>query len=67
MPDRAEAVTIEIPWPFVTQGATPVHVYDAAQVEHDRPTASCRPAASGYQLTITMDDWLNSKNGCDRQ
>ena len=51
-------LTITVPYPFVTQGATPVHVYDGSLAIED---GCFMPdlALARSSVQITMDDWIN--------
>ena len=62
-------VTMIIPWPFITQGAMPVHVYDAADIEviGDEPTFCFRdefgnPPVGGTAFPATITP-LDRKDG----
>ena len=60
MADFGDFLVMSIPYPFVTQGATPVHVYDANTVGTDE--AGCldpENALFEVHVGISMDDWLN--------
>ncbi len=53
-----EVVIFTVPWPFVSQGAQPVHIYDGTAVTlngcvdlHDTPALAACPA------TISASDW----------
>jgi hypothetical protein len=67
-------VDITIPWPFITVGSQPVHVYDAEDVQiTDTNGVTCFiPANSiaSYDTTITLADWANGTNSaplaCDK-
>jgi len=62
-------LTVTIPYPYVTVGGNPLHVYDADMVETSE-TGCLDPSgadnvdytASG-PLSITLDDWLNGVAG----
>jgi hypothetical protein len=63
----AEGATlfIAIPYPFVTQGGMPLHVYDGDWVGSNG--AGCLDPdeddeISSHPYTITMDDWINGTN-----
>ena len=50
--NTAGSVTMSVPWPFITQGANPVHVYDANSIGIDqnlcfRDGSSCLCSACG--------------------
>lgn len=52
-------LTVKVPYPFITQGLVPVHIYDAALVQTNgcfTPPAQFL-AAGGVQ--IAMSDWVN--------
>ena len=57
IPGENVSITINIPWPFVTQGATPVHLYD------DTPTVDgCFTPDDAYDnrdIRISLDDWTD--------
>jgi hypothetical protein len=58
MEDYGDYLVMQIPYPFVTQGAMPVHVYDANIVPSDE--AGCLdPQEAFYSVpaAITMEDW----------
>ena len=59
-------LTINVPYPFVTQGASPVHVYPGDVEVQD----GCFVAEEGSELlaggpTITIDDWTNGIDDLD--
>jgi hypothetical protein len=60
--EGATSVTVQIPWPFVTQGAMPVHVYDAGDVTTTDTCLVYPPGGEAFDLTITVADRLNGKN-----
>jgi hypothetical protein len=50
---------VTIPYPYVTQGATPLHVYDAETVgSNGSGCLEPRSSISGAGVVITMDDWV---------
>jgi hypothetical protein len=58
-------VQITIPYPYVTVGAMPVHVYCAQEVDINDDGCFLPPAAvAAYSLKVTMSDWINGTNGC---
>jgi len=50
-------LTIEVPWPFVTQGATPVHVYDGERVRSGDCFIPPENALQEFDATWTMENW----------
>src|SRR5207244_3433006 len=62
-------LTITIPWPFITVGAVPVHVYDAKDVTIQKGTngLTCfTPPGTAIATStqqITLADWANGTNG----
>jgi hypothetical protein len=62
---------LEIPYPFITVGGSPIHVYDAADVGPNDTTGeeSCEldgisflppeEAVRSYNTELTLDDWIN--------
>jgi hypothetical protein len=49
---------LKVPYPFITQGATPLHIYDGAQLQ----LGVCLvpgPTLQSTQFAITRDDWIN--------
>jgi len=55
---------VTIPYPYVTQGARPFHVYDAETVGSSG--SGCLDPESSIlsaSVTITMDDWINGADG----
>ena len=68
-PGAEVTLSFTLPYPFVTQGATPVHVYDAAEVPTVDgcfdPAAVLPLAADGTQIAI--DDWIQGTNGCSME
>ncbi len=54
-----QTVTIDIPYPFVTQGAMPVHVYDAVQVAFDPDGCFLPPEAeASFDQQIAIEDYI---------
>jgi hypothetical protein len=51
-------VQVNIPWPFVTQGAMPVHIYDGALV-HVNGCFVPPTDGEALGLRITLGDWVN--------
>jgi hypothetical protein len=65
-------LTIKLPYPYVTHGAMPVHVYDALNVGNANGTDCFAPpeeALGAYGLEISLDHWLepiaNNATGFD--
>jgi hypothetical protein len=61
---------MSVPWPFITQGANPVHVYDANAITIDnnlcfRDKGQLPLNGLPYPATITYADWasITPKNG----
>jgi hypothetical protein len=58
-PGETVAVDINIPYPFVTQGATPVHVYDAQDVYFDQYGCFVpMDALQSIGQTIAIEDYM---------
>jgi hypothetical protein len=63
-PPGPGSVTMSVPWPFITQGANPVHVYDANAVTIDnnycfRDKGQLPLNGLAYPATITYADWAS--------
>ncbi|MHC4859864.1 MAG: hypothetical protein ACYTDY_07210, partial [Planctomycetota bacterium] len=60
-PNTTVPVDISIAYPFVTQGAMPVHVYDAVDLAFDDDGCFLPPdtALASFSQIITIDDWVN--------
>jgi hypothetical protein len=61
-------VTIELPWPFVTQGAKPIHVYDSLSFRTNNLGETCfvpgnTTQAIGNYVTLADYDVAPSKTG----
>jgi hypothetical protein len=56
------SVTVQIPWPFITQGAMPVHVYNAADVTTTGTCLTYPAGGEAFDLTISIADRLNGKS-----
>ena len=63
------SLKIEIPYPFVTQGATPIHVYDDVLVSKNSLGLPCFEPVNelkNYQSTITLASYdITSPDGSD--
>jgi Cys-rich repeat protein len=56
--ENQSPVTVEIPYPYVTVGGMPVHVYCADDLQYNSAGCFVPPAAvASYPLQITMADW----------
>jgi hypothetical protein len=55
-------VSLEIPYPFVTQGARPVHVYAGVTVEQENGTICLVPRdeIASYGSTLTLGDYTDT-------
>jgi hypothetical protein len=54
-----KTVTIDVPYPFVTQGAMPVHVYDAVEVVFDPDGCFLPPEAEqSFDQEIAIEDYI---------
>ena len=61
-------LTINIPWPYVTVGGTPVHVYDASEVAIVQNGECFEPPDDALAVShhrITLDDWVAGTAGCE--
>jgi hypothetical protein len=60
----SQTVQVNIPWPFVTHGAMPVHIYDGAEVHVN---GCFVPPSDGEALgmQITLGSWLNENAESD--
>jgi hypothetical protein len=65
-PGNAGSVTMNIPWPFVTNGNIPVSLYDANTINVDqnlcfRDSSFRLPTnvLENYPATVTLADWAN--------
>jgi hypothetical protein len=62
-----DTLTIVVPWPFVTQGGRPVHVYDAAKTIIDEDgcflpcfnSSTACDALLANDTMISIDDWIS--------
>jgi len=72
---NCKTIDITVPWPFITVGAMPVHVYDAEQVaiQDNGDGATCfvpKDAIAAYDAKITLADWKNGTSNsvldCDQ-
>lgn len=58
---------MSIPWPFITQAANPVHVYDAETINIDQnlcfreQNGSLPVNGAPYRPTITYADWASGQ------
>jgi hypothetical protein len=60
------SVDISVPYPYVTVGAMPVHVYCAEDLDFDDNGCFAPPTAeAAHPLLITMSDWINATNHCE--
>jgi hypothetical protein len=61
--NTTQTVTIDIPYPFVTHGAMPVHVYDAAEVLI-APDGCFQPpeAEQSFAQEIALEDYIGGVN-----
>jgi len=60
--EGASEVTIEIPYPYVTSGAMPVHVYCADDLDFDDDGCFLPPSpVAAYPLRVAMTDWLTGR------
>jgi hypothetical protein len=57
-PGDEETLLIGIPYPFVTQGARPVHVYDGAIVDSESGCFVPEELLASDDIQITIDDWI---------
>jgi hypothetical protein len=56
--EEQPSVTVEVPYPYVTVGAMPVHVYCGDDLQYDSRRCFVPPAAVAvYPLRISMADW----------
>jgi Ca2+-binding RTX toxin-like protein len=58
-PGKTQTVTVALPFPFVTQGANPVHVYDGDLTGNTGPCfLPPAEALAAVDATVTMADWI---------
>ena len=55
---ETQTTSISIPFPFVTQGAVPVHVYDALGVANEEECFAFGDEVGGFSPIITAADWV---------
>jgi hypothetical protein len=57
--NTTQTVAIDIPYPFVTQGAMPVHVYDAVELVIDSDGCFLPPEAeASFDQRIAIEDYI---------
>ena len=59
--EGTSSVKVHVPWPFVTQGAMPVHIYPPATVSTTGTCFSYPGEGQALGLTIGIGDWVNGK------
>jgi hypothetical protein len=52
-----EVIAIEVPWPFITQGATPLHIYNGEDVGSSDSCFMPEEVLFNEKYIITLDDW----------
>jgi hypothetical protein len=60
-------LTISVPYPYVTVGATPIHIYDADQVgnvQDDDCFVPPEDTLGEFGSQITLDDWIVGEGVC---
>jgi hypothetical protein len=53
-----EVIAIVVPWPFITQGATPLHVYNGDDVGTVDTCFMPTVTLMNEKYLITLDDWI---------
>jgi hypothetical protein len=51
-------VTIRVPWPYVTQGAMPVHIYEGAALQFTPDGCFAPGEGLGVPAVITLANWI---------